>query len=618
MKIQTIYSALFCISYIVFALAQDFDPSKESSAPPILREPSQITIKNQNNRGQEWRALWVDGWNKGIRSTAEVQETVAIARQYGYNAIVVQARRRGDAIYLPTYPNTEPRVSGLPANFDALAEFIREANAYNIEVHAWITTLLISTSTLPTSPQHVVNCHPEYLMENSSGEKLISEGYYLDPGNPSALAWNEKVVMDLIQHYDIDGIHFDYIRYPQANSGYNPTAIARYNQEYSLTGKPNSGDARFSDWRRRQITDWLRTIYVKIMAVKPQIKVTAATFGGRSDAYHNRFQDWATWMYEGMLDANVPMNYSKDLAIFQTRCQDILANSYHRHVYMGVGAYLLNPTNTITQLQYARSQNSTGLILFSYANNQIESTWLGAYQQIYNNVFNVPVAVPTMAWKINPTTGYITGVVTSSLDNRPIYNAVISIPTLNKLIKSDGTGQFSLLGIPNNTYEIVCQANDFKIAKTQIAISSGKVSVVNFSLEPGITSSLIVDNQEAQFVGSWFTGVSAVDKYGNDYRYISKTTQQASATFPIPSNLDGRYRVYVWYSAGTNRSTTAQFIVTHRTGTQTITINQQQNSGKWNLLGTFDFSANSCHIQLLESNQDGKVVIADAIKLEKE
>ena len=154
----------------------------------------------------------------------------------------------------------------------------------------------------------------------------------LDPGNPDALEWNSRVVMDLVEHYDIDGLHFDYVRYPQQNSGYNPVAVRRYNQEYGLSGKPAYNDERFSAWRRRQITDWIRSMYSRITNVKPSMKVTAATFSSRSDAYGNRFQDWARWMNEGMIDANLPMNYTTTLTLFQSRVDDILSHSYGRQI----------------------------------------------------------------------------------------------------------------------------------------------------------------------------------------------------------------------------------------------------------------------------------------------
>jgi hypothetical protein len=56
-------------------------------------------------------------------------------------------------------------------------------------------------------------------MQNKSGGKYINDGYFLDPGVPDAMTWNYNVCMDLVQHYNIDALHLDYIRYPQQDSG---------------------------------------------------------------------------------------------------------------------------------------------------------------------------------------------------------------------------------------------------------------------------------------------------------------------------------------------------------------------------------------------------------------
>ncbi|MCX7766126.1 MAG: family 10 glycosylhydrolase, partial [Candidatus Sumerlaeia bacterium] len=215
----------------------------------------------------EWRSFWVDAWHAGFKTAAEVTTMVNTAKNNNYNAVIVQIRRRGDAYYFPTAPNIEPRATDIATNFDALQEVINQAHAQGLEVHAWIPTYLIwSSTTPPTNPNHVYNARPEYLMKDYDGNMYIAEGYYLDPGNPDANKWNYNVVMDIVQRYDIDGFHFDYIRYPQQNSGYNDVAIARYNAEYGLSGKPAYTDAQFSAWRRRQITDWLRNTYVDIIA----------------------------------------------------------------------------------------------------------------------------------------------------------------------------------------------------------------------------------------------------------------------------------------------------------------------------------------------------------------
>lgn len=614
---------LLSLLFVVVALplwAQDYDPAKEDGAvAPVLREAGPYPDESAApKRGQEWRAFWVDAWNKGVYNSTQVKEVVEIARQYGYNAIVIQARRRGDAIYFPSYPNTEPRMAGLAADFDALYEMIRAAHAAGIEVHAWITTFLISTSTPPTSPAHVFNQHPEYLTENIAGEKNIAEGYYLDPGNPDALAWNRRVVMDLITHYDIDGLHFDYVRYPQQNAGYNPQAVSRYNSEFGLSGKPAYNDANFSAWRRRQITDWLRKMYTEIVAQKPRMKVTAATFASRSDAYQNRFQDWAAWMQEGSLDANLPMNYSTGNATYQARAVDALQQAHGRHVYMGVGAYLLDPSTTVSQLLYARTQGAPGLLLFSYAaNNKGGSDWRTVYTQLQQEVFTSTATVPDMPWKTNPTTGSLRGRLTQA-DGSPLYNARVVVNETNQLVRTDSDGCFSFPVVKPGNWTLCCQAWGYNGGRSQVVVTAGQVTQCDQVMQPGVTSDYILDTGEVQLTGDWTIGTSATDKFGYDYRYILAGNGSNRAVFMLPRDMQGKYRLYVWYSGGSNRATAACYELHQGSEISKVAVNQQKNAGHWYALGEWKFTANeSAAVHIPDTFSGGDVVIADAVKLEK-
>ncbi|NUM34565.1 MAG: family 10 glycosylhydrolase [Candidatus Brocadiae bacterium] len=467
----------FCIAF-----SQDYDPSKENFQSYPLSAPVWLPANRTMalDQGAEWRGFWADAWNKGFLNKSQIKEMVAIAKQYGYNAILIQARRRGDAIYFPSFPNTEPRMNGLAQDFDALREAIQEARSQGLELHAWVSTFLVAPPTVPTNPEHVYLKHPEYLNQTREGQTKFEEGYFLDPGHPEALQWNERVIMDLITHYDIDGLHFDYVRYPQQNAGYNPISIARYNQEYGLTGKPLANDPQFSEWRRRQITDWVRYMYVKILERKPLMKVTAATFAGRSDAYTHRLQDWALWMKEGILDANLPMNYSQNLSIFQNRVKDVLENSYGRHVYMGTGAYLLPVEDNITQLQYARDSGSFGLVLFSYANNAKGGVWLENFQKIQQKLFFQSARVPEMPWKTNPTNGYLYGKVVS-INGSALDHARIFISSYQK--QTNGEGAYSFVGLLPGEYAVRCEMLGWKAQARKVSIAKGHVSLLNFSME---------------------------------------------------------------------------------------------------------------------------------------
>ncbi|MCL6518214.1 MAG: hypothetical protein K6T99_00100 [Armatimonadetes bacterium] len=128
---------------------------------------------------------------------------------------------------------------------------------------------------------------------------------------------------------------------------------------------------------------------------------------------------------------------------------------------------------------------------------------------------------------------------------------------------------------------------------------------------------LIVDNSDAGFSASanWSTGTIAKDKYGPNYRFrqTQATSDPATWTFNLP--VPGRYEVYAWWSAGTNRSATAPYIVYYSGGSQTVVKNQQTSGGTWNSLGAWEFASGSNQVKLSCWTTTGYVVIGDAVRM---
>ncbi len=126
--------------------------------------------------------------------------------------------------------------------------------------------------------------------------------------------------------------------------------------------------------------------------------------------------------------------------------------------------------------------------------------------------------------------------------------------------------------------------------------------------------SVVVDNTSSGFsvVGSWSTGTSAADKYGSNYRFhaTAPVSEPASWTASLTA---GTYKIYGWWTAGTNRSSGAPYILPDGSS---VTANQQNNGGRWNLLGTKYLSGSST-TQLSCWAAGGYVVVADAIKYVK-
>ncbi len=131
------------------------------------------------------------------------------------------------------------------------------------------------------------------------------------------------------------------------------------------------------------------------------------------------------------------------------------------------------------------------------------------------------------------------------------------------------------------------------------------------------TTYIIVDNADPGFSASsnWNTGTMATDKYGPDYRWRLTEAISDPATWAFNIPTADSYEVYAWWSQGWNRSATAPYIVYHSGGYTVVYVNQQQNGGKWNSLGTYSFNAGSNQVKLSCWTTPGYVVIADAVRL---
>ncbi len=128
----------------------------------------------------------------------------------------------------------------------------------------------------------------------------------------------------------------------------------------------------------------------------------------------------------------------------------------------------------------------------------------------------------------------------------------------------------------------------------------------------------IADNADSGYSASsnWITSSSTAGYYGSnyDYRLTASTSDAASWSLNLPAT--GSYQVFARWTAGSNRATSAPYIVSHAGGNTTVTQNQQQNNGTWVSLGTYTFnSGTSTRVMLSCWTSSGTVVIADAIKL---
>jgi uncharacterized lipoprotein YddW (UPF0748 family) len=355
----------------------------------------------------EIRALWV--LRSSLVSAASIEALVQSAGRHGFNTLVVQVRGRGDAYFAGS---SEPRAAELarqPADFDPLAEVLRAGHAAGLRVHAWVNVNLVASAVeLPRAREHVVYRHPEWLMVPRDLGQVLSrmdpaspgyigrlarwtraqsdavEGLYASPITLGAIEHLSGVVRSLARRYPVDGVHFDYVRYPNERFDYSRSAIAEFRgwveprlepaRRRALAEEARRDlfafpDALPEEWTRFR-TDRMTRLLARIRdAVKSERRSALVSVAGAADlqeARERKFQAWGDWLERGLIDVVCPMAYTTEPEQFAAQIAAAVKAAGERAVWAGIGAYRLSPAQTIRNISTARRLGAAGVILFSY------------------------------------------------------------------------------------------------------------------------------------------------------------------------------------------------------------------------------------------------------------
>lgn len=362
---------------------------------------SQLSLKLENS--SEARALWLTRFE--YRTEQTIRETIQKAKQANINMILFQVRGQADAYYFSSYEPWAERLGGSFPGFDPLAVAIDEAHRNGIELHAWLNVFPIWSGTAaPISSHHIYNTHPEWVMVNASGVPMnpAASGYaFGSPGIPDFIDHVFNVFMEVVEKYDIDGIHLDYIRYPDDNYSYDSISINRFKQETGLNN-PNADPSRWAQWRRDQVSKFVYKIYDGVMTRKPWLKVSAAVWGNYYDGFTDKLQDPRIWLQRGKIDFIAPMIYEANMAIYQARLNNHARSTWGRQVYGGIGAnalqnYTFSVSEILHQIEINRQIQTSGNVIFSASSlkdDLIQSLLTGPYQD--------EIPAPEMDWKPAP------------------------------------------------------------------------------------------------------------------------------------------------------------------------------------------------------------------------
>jgi uncharacterized lipoprotein YddW (UPF0748 family) len=309
-RIKILSAFIFLASATLFAANEIYRPAAVTPPePPREFRGAWITEVATN---QDWPS------KPGLPAAQQKAELIALldrAVQLKLNAVIFQVRPACDAMYASPIEPWSAYLTGRMGQpsqpfYDPLAFAVAEAHKRGLELHAWFNPFraLMSENRFPAAPNHISNAHPELI-------RRYGNQVWLDPGEPAAREYVLRVIMDVVNRYDVDGVQFDdyFYPYPEKDAAGHVLSFpddASW-QKFGL----RSGLAR-DDWRRANINSFIYQIYQSIKAAKPWVKFGISPFGiwrphfpnqiQGLDAYANLYADSRKWLAEGWLDYFAP------------------------------------------------------------------------------------------------------------------------------------------------------------------------------------------------------------------------------------------------------------------------------------------------------------------------
>lgn len=373
-------------------------------------------IENDNKiakERKEMRGIWVAtvlniDWpsKKGLSVESQKQEFIKIldnVKEWNMNAVFVQIKPVGDAFYPSKFSPWSEYLTGIQGQnpgYDPLKFMIEEAHKRNIEFHAWFNPyrLTMSGGIDKLSNDNIGKQRPDWTI--TYGGKL-----YLNPGISEVNDYIVKSIMEVVENYDIDGVHMDDYFYPYKVKG----EIYNDEEQYNKYG---SNFLKVDDWRRDNVNKLIEKLYSSIKAEKKNVSFGISPFGvwrnistdsvrgsntkAGIQNYDDLYADILYWMKKNWIDYVAPQIYWNQgfkIAEYNTLVDwwSKYAKETKTNLYIGQAAYRIKDwekdDELINQIKYNRnSEEVKGSIFFSYSS--LVKNPKGILEKIKNDVYS--------------------------------------------------------------------------------------------------------------------------------------------------------------------------------------------------------------------------------------
>ena len=389
---------------ILFLLLIPFLTAFAQTAPKYEIRATWLTTLG----GMDWPSAKAVSASSIKKQQEELCHILDELQQANFNTVLFQTRLRGDVIYPSQFEPFAESLTGTEGKnpgYDPLRFAIEECHKRGMELHAWIVAIPIgNTRQVRTLGKNALTRkHPSLC-------KQFNGSWYLDPGNPETDDYLANIVREIVSGYDVDGIHLDYIRYPEQGERFpDQSTYHKYGKKQDL-----------KQWRRNNITRIVRRIYTETKSLKPWVKVSSSPIGKYRDtgryssqgwnAYDEVYQDAQQWLREGIHDALFPMMYFRGNH-FYPFALDWKENKNGRWIVPGLGIYFLHPSEldwkldeVVRQIYFIRSIGLDGQAYFR--TRFLTDNTKGIFDEIKQHFYPLPAVVPPMTWtdSIAPST----------------------------------------------------------------------------------------------------------------------------------------------------------------------------------------------------------------------
>jgi len=311
-----------------------------------------------------------------LSSRAGILRLVDFAKKARVRILFVQIYRANKAWFPSQVGDPGPYQRCLvQVSEDSFGLLIKEAHASGIEVHAWLNLLSLSANEdapiLKKYGPGILTCNLN--KKTILQDYKIDSQYFLEPGDPRVRYELLKMIGEILRAYPkLDGLQFDYIRYPDKNPfyGYTPINLGRFKK---ATGRQTADEADtvWKNWRRDQVTGLLGLLVKKARSIRPNIQVSTTGLTTYSRAYNEAFQDWKLWLKSGLVNFVTLMCYSRDTREFERYIHNAVNEVGDlKRMNIALGAYKLvdSPEIFKQEFEICKSSDSRGCVVLHYGN----------------------------------------------------------------------------------------------------------------------------------------------------------------------------------------------------------------------------------------------------------